>query len=104
MPHFIERPAGSTPAAGERRRGYRQAIRATAMLRPIARNGTSESTPIHVYELSISGIGFSCRSPLDIGTVWRFDLVEKRQTPRRAEIRSCRQRPDGMYDHGAQFC
>jgi hypothetical protein len=88
----------------ERRRGYRQAVRATGMLRPIARDGDAHGIPIHVFELSMSGVGFSTSKPLEIGTVYRFDLCDKRQTPRRAEIRSCRRRPDGMFDVGAQFC
>jgi hypothetical protein len=97
------------PAFVERRRGYRQALRATGMLRPITRgNGAGgndpHGIPIHVFELSMSGVGFSTSMPLDVGTVYRFDLCDKRQTPRRAEIRSCRQRADGMYDVGAQFC
>jgi hypothetical protein len=92
------------PAFVERRQGYRQAVRATGMLRPIARDGDAHGIPIHVFELSMSGVGFSASMPLEIGTVYRFDLCEKRQTPRRAEIRSCRQRPDGMFDVGARFC
>ena len=95
----------AAPAPVERRHGYRQAVRATGMLRPTARNGAdAHGIPIHVFELSMSGVGFSASAPLEVGTVYRFDLCDKRQTPRRAEIRSCRQRPDGMFDVGAQFC
>jgi len=100
--------ASSTGAAFlERRRGYRQTLRATGMLRPIARpdgDADRHGIPIHVFELSMSGVGFSSSTALVVGTVYRFDLCDKRQTPRRAEIRSCRGRPDGMYDVGAQFC
>ena len=94
------------PAFVERRRGYRQAVRATGMLRPISRGNGDElhGIPIHVFEISMSGVGFSTSMPLDIGTVYRFDLCDKRQTPRRAEVRSCRRRADGMFDVGAQFC
>ena len=99
-------PAG--PAFVERRRGYRQSVRATGMLRPVTRrrgNGDEpHAIPVHVFELSISGVGFSSRVPLEVGTVWRFDLCERRLSARRAEVRSCRQRPDGMFDVGAQFC
>ena len=88
----------------DRRRGYRQAIRATGMLRPIARgNDGAHGIPVHVFELSMSGVGFSASVPLEVGSVYRFDLCDKRQTPRRAEVRSCRRRADGMYDVGAQF-
>ena len=96
-----------SPAFVERRRGYRQPIRATGMLRPISRTGGDDDRhgiPIHIFELSMSGVGFSASVPLEIGAVYRFDLCDRRQTPRRAEVRSCRRRPDGMYDVGAQFC
>ena len=108
-----QRPQPSTATAGgatfvERRRGYRQSVRATGMLRPVARNSgegdDQHAIPVHVFELSISGAGFSCSRALEVGTVYRFDLCERRLIARRAEIRSCRQRPDGMFDVGAQFC
>jgi hypothetical protein len=97
---------GAGPAFIERRRGYRQAVRATGMLRPVSRAGGDDGhgIPIHVFELSMSGIGFSTSVALAVGTVYRFDMCDKRQTPRRAEVRSCRRRADGMYDVGAQFC
>ena len=103
--------AATTPGAGpsfvERRRGYRQAVRATGMLRPTRpgkRDDDRHGIPVHVFELSISGVGFSTSVALAVGTVYRFDLCDKRQTPRRAEVRSCRRRADGMYDVGSQFC
>ena len=93
------------PAFVERRQGYRQSVRATGMLRPVSRAGEDQhAIPIHVFELSMSGVGFSASVSLEVGTVYRFDLCERRLTARRAEIRSCRQRPDGMFDVGAQFC
>lgn len=105
-----DRSAG--PAFVERRRGYRQTIRATGMLRPVTRVGGDgdgdgdgqHGIPVHVFEISMSGVGFSCSTALEIGTVYRFDLCERRLSARRAEIRSCRRRPDGMFDVGAQFC
>jgi len=97
--------AGMPAGFVERRHGYRQSLRATAMLRPVSTAAErSRSVAVHVFNLSISGVGFSTTAPLEIGTVWRFDLCDKRQTPRRAEIRSCRPRRDGMFDVGAQFC
>lgn len=101
-------PSGDPPLPSavfiERRRGYRQAIKASALLRPVAASSQDPPIPVHVFEYAISGVAFSSARSLDVGTVWRFDMCDKRQTARRVEIRSCRPRPDGMFDLGAMFC
>jgi hypothetical protein len=95
-------PSVSTPLI-ERRKGYRQPIQASAMLRAVA-VAPDQAIVVHVFEHSISGVAFSTARAMEIGSVWRFDMCAKRQLPRRVEIRSCRARHDGMFDVGAMFC
>lgn len=108
-PH--QSPITATPVNFvERRRGYRQSLCASALLRTIATPVDSDSASevsalsVHLFEYSISGVAFSSAKALPIGTVWRFDMLDKRQINRRIEIRSCRPRHDGMFDIGAMFC
>lgn len=88
-----------------RRRGYREKLDTAAMLRPA--NGKSEAAEpmmVHVFDLSMFGVGFSCRKALEIGLIFRFAMCDRRQAGSRVEIRSCRGRADGMFDIGGQFC
>jgi hypothetical protein len=73
------------------------------MLRPTA-DGSGEPLVVHVFDLSMHGVGFSCARPLEIGTVFRFSMSDRRRTASRVEVCRCRARPDGMFDVGAQFC
>jgi len=89
-----------------RRRGYRQKLDTAAMLRPATSRGAAAVEPmmVHVFDLSMFGVGFSSRKALEIGAIFRFAMCDRRQAGSRVEVRSCRQRPDGMFDVGAQFC
>jgi len=88
-----------------RRRGYREKLETAAMLRPTGRGGAgAEPMMVHVFDLSMFGVGFSCRRSLEVGDIFRFAMCDRRQAGSRVEIRSCRQRGDGMFDIGGQFC
>jgi hypothetical protein len=88
-----------------RRRGYREKVETAAMLRPATTRGASaEPMMVHVFDLSMFGVGFSCRRALEVGEIYRFAMCDRRQAGSRIEVRSCRKRPDGMFDIGAQFC
>jgi hypothetical protein len=50
------------------------------------------------------GVGMSVRQAIAVGTVLDFEMCDGRQAGTRIEIRSCRLRPDNMFDVGAQFC
>ena len=93
-------PPASATGFAERRRGYRQAVRVTAMLRPLE-GSAEQALAVHVFEYSISGVAFSMGAAPPIGSVWRFDMCDRRQAGRRIEVRSCRPRRDGMFDVGA---
>jgi len=86
----------------ERRRGYRRQASAEAVLRPL--DGLGEPFDAHVFELSMHGVGMSVRQAIAVGTVLDFEMCDGRQAGTRIEIRSCRLRPDNMFDVGAQFC
>lgn len=90
----------------ERRRAYRQRMEASALLRAVNPQATDDEqpVPVHVFEYSMTGVAFSSSMPLKVGTIFRFDMCDKRHASRRVEIRSCRPRRDGMFDLGAMFC
>jgi hypothetical protein len=88
--------------APDRRRGYRHQASAMAILRPVDRLG--ESLKAHVFDLSAYGVGMSVGQAIGIGTVFEFEMCDGRQSGSRIEIRSCRLRPDQMFDVGGQFC
>jgi hypothetical protein len=89
-----------------RRRGYREKLDTAAILRPASGKSDAAAEPmmVHVFDLSMFGVGFSCRKALAIGQIFRFAMCDRRQAGSRIEIRSCRARPDGMFDIGGQFC
>ena len=79
------------------------------MLRPTSGDasgdaGASGPLVVHVFNLSISGVGFTSQWPVEIGSIFRFAMCDKRQAGSRVEIRHCRRRPDGLFDAGGQFC
>jgi hypothetical protein len=86
----------------ERRRGYRRQASAMAMLRSPDLPG--ELLEAHIFELSMHGVGMSVRRAIDIGTILGFEMCDRRQAGTRVEVRSCRLRPDNMFDVGGQFC
>jgi hypothetical protein len=86
----------------DRRRGYRQKASAMAVLRPTDRPETKLDA--HVFELSMYGVGLSVREALEVGAVCGFEMCDGRQAGGRIQVRSCRLRPDNMFDVGAQFC
>jgi hypothetical protein len=92
----------------ERRRADRQVLKTGAMLRGTA--GGDSATVVQVFDVSSLGVGFSTRAPLDVGSVYRFHMCNRSKRGRspaasaRAEVRNCRQLPDGVFHIGAQFC
>ena len=82
----------------ERRRGYRRQASAMAILRPLENPGPPLDA--HVFELSMHGAGMSVRQAIEIGAVLGFEMCDGRQSGARIEIRSCRLRPDNMFDVG----
>jgi hypothetical protein len=89
-------------AVADRRRGYRQSVRSSATLTPA--NVQFPSYVVHVFDLSVTGVGFSSDHPFTIDSRYDFVMRDGRQAAgKRIEIRSCRPRPDGMFDVGGQF-
>jgi hypothetical protein len=93
--------------AHERRRADREPLKTGAMLRAIAAG--RDATVVQVFDVSPLGVGFSTRAPLDVGSVYRFDMCDRRKRSTtaagaRAEVRNCRQLPEGVFHIGAQFC
>lgn len=72
------------------------------MIRPAT--GDGQPAVVYVFDLSMFGVGFSARRAFAIGTIHRFSMCDRHQSGSRVEVCSCRARPDGMFDVGAQFC
>jgi hypothetical protein len=86
----------------DRRRGYRRHASVLAVLRPLDRSG--QTIDAHVFDLSAYGVGMSVREEIAIDTILYFQMVDGRQAGARIQVKSCRKRPDGMFDMGGQFC
>ena len=111
-------PSGTTPstttATGlhpeqtytgpDRRRNPRHAHFVTATLQP-ADGNTDLNEQVLVCNLSLGGAGLLCDRRYAVETVWRITLGNGPLfLNAKVSIRSCRQRPDGRFDVGCQFC
>ena len=85
----------------QRRFSTRQALAADATV--VAETGDGRLFIVHVFDISMGGIGFHGRRAVEPGLTCRIRLQTSRlQLDTRIEITRCHERPEG-YDIGAKF-
>lgn len=88
----------------ERRRSERQEHLTAATLHPAAGDALVAHHTM-VCNLSLGGVGFRSPQRFAPGEVWRITLGNGPLfLNARIRIITCRARPDGTYDLGAEFC
>jgi hypothetical protein len=104
----VSTPVGQQPqqpyTGPDRRHDPRHAHFVSATLQP-ADGNTDLNEEVLVCNLSLGGAGILCEQRYAIDSVWRITLGNGPLfLNARVSIRSCRQRPDGRFDVGCQFC
>lgn len=88
----------------ERRRHPREPHSVPATLYPASGN-TDLSEDVMVSDLSISGVGVICKRRFERDTCWRIILGNgPLYLNAKLRIVCCRDRADGRYDVGCEFC
>jgi hypothetical protein len=98
-PHSVAEPQSPSQ---ERRRSVRQTLVAKATLRsgliPVA------ARPVRVSDISMLGIAFQSRIPMDVGDKHDLSLeVGPMRWASRVRVVSCTPNPDNTFDIGAEF-
>jgi len=60
---------------GDKRRDVRTELGSTILLKRLGSNDVEQEVAISVTDVSKSGIGFTCETPLEIGTVYESYLT-----------------------------
>lgn len=98
-------PARSLPPFGrERRRHERQQVFTAGVIFPPGADDDSHRRAIYVFNVSCGGIGFRSQSHFDEGSTHGVRIGSgPLHLSGSVRILSCRVRPDGACDVGAQF-
>ena len=105
VPQLVAATSGATPAV-ERRRSPRQTLVAKASIRPdTSVQMASLMTAGFVSNISMNGVGFHTRKPLEVGGKYRIMLeVGPMKWSSRLRIVTCRHHPESeTFDCGAEF-
>ncbi len=99
-----KRSEGTTANPADNRKSHRDSLVAPATLSCLQPDSDEPSRRVWVYNISLGGIAFRIRRPLDAGGMYRLKLVAG-PLYLESEIRIvwCRRRDDQMFEVGAQF-
>jgi hypothetical protein len=88
---------------GQKRHANRQQLVAAATLFAETGPVSSQGLRVHVFDLSLSGVGFHSERPARVGSIYRVKLdTEAMHLASRIRIARCTPQ-DGGYDIGASF-
>jgi hypothetical protein len=93
------------PAGAERRRSRRHAVRVPATLLPHGETRAEFKLDVLMRDVSLHGAGLRCQAPLPAGERYTLDIgAGPLNLHARVRVVTSRQRRDGTWDVGVEFC
>jgi len=88
----------------ERRRNERHALSSTIIIKRLDGGGTDEEVTIDIVDVSKTGVGFTCNTPLTIGAVYESYLQIWTKETLHAFLEIVRiVKENGSFNYGAIF-
>ncbi|MBQ8198767.1 MAG: PilZ domain-containing protein [Lachnospiraceae bacterium] len=88
----------------ERRKSKRIELEARILIKRLGGNGETEEVSIDIIDVSKTGVGFSCKKPLEIGAVYEAYLTIWTKEVIHAFIEIVRIiKEDGTFNYGGIF-